>query len=118
MVNGVKQRSVACGLPAETSRQPYSVPGPNSLWHIGKLFAVCLLQLQGRLRRATLSRPVALMAWQTLPLSLGIQGIEVDYRPLFSPKYGELAVMCCSKPHTSSIFSLFHTPPFNNILSF
>ena len=24
-------------LPAVTSRRPYSVPGPNSLWHIGEL---------------------------------------------------------------------------------
>ena len=24
------------------SRRPYSVPGPNSLWHIGKLLRVCV----------------------------------------------------------------------------
>ena len=25
-----------------TSRYPYSVPGPNSLWHIGKIFYKCV----------------------------------------------------------------------------
>ena len=24
-----------------TPRQPYSVPGPNSLWHVGKLIQYC-----------------------------------------------------------------------------
>ena len=30
-------------LPAVISRRPYSVPGPNSLWHIGTLIIVIIV---------------------------------------------------------------------------
>ena len=31
-----------------TSRRPYSVPGPNSLWHIGKFYSICSYIYMGK----------------------------------------------------------------------
>ena len=32
-------------FPSTIMRQPYSVPGPNSLWHIGK-YSICIIVLR------------------------------------------------------------------------